>query len=749
MVRPSANDRTRHNPALSKTTSKLPISNHVDEFLACFGKSDVTLLSGETGSGKSTQVPQYLHSESWCTKCIAVTQPRRVAAINLARRVAEELHTTLGSSSPASKVGYSVRFDNNVSPAIRIKYLTEGMLLQEMLRDPWLKQYSAVIVDEVHERSVNVDLILGFLRRIASSDDQTIRKKRGHRLKVGVMSATQDVQGLVEFFEKGFGTVQGAQPEAELEWNGFGDEDGCVRGEAILYYGNTFFYQYVSNDRRSPSSETINVQNDRTSTCFVEGRQYPVKALFLPEAVEDYTTAAARMIYKIHYEEALPGDVLVFLPGQDSIESLERLMVRRNEELYEEMPEVPRVAILPLFAALSPSAQQAVFKPAPRNTRKVILATNIAESSITIPGVRYVVDSGVAKFKEFRSQLGLDTLLEKPISKSSAKQRAGRAGREGPGKCYRLYTEEDWNQRPNYTTPEILKCDLASALIVMKARGVEDILSFPLLTPPRIKPMRKALWHLYRLDALNDKGAITRIGKLMSGLPLTPSLARVVIAASDEEDPTYLLDVIDIVAALSVENIFLNIDTDPDIGQDDEVRLREAEEHAITVEEARKTLYRREGDHMTYLAAVQAYTGEHVDRRAWCDRHAVSHRAMRAIMDARKQLRIQCSRSSMLPSDAIPPSDIPEKRFTATPERASMILRCFMKGFATNVARLVPDGSYKTVEGSHLVAIHPSSVMVGRKAEVVLYNELVFTSRNYMRGVSAVELEWYAQVHGV
>ena len=229
MVKPSVNHQARHAPALSKSTSKLPISNHSDEILSSFRTSDVTLLSGETGSGKSTQVPKYLHSESWCTKCIAVTQPRRVAAINLARRVAEELHTTLGSSSPASKVGYSVRFDNNVSPAIRIKYLTEGMLLQEMLRDPWLKQYSVVIVDEVHERSVNVDLILGFLRRIASSDDQTIGKKRGHRLKVGVMSATQDVQGLLEFFEKGFGNLQGINPELELEWNGFEDEDGHTR----------------------------------------------------------------------------------------------------------------------------------------------------------------------------------------------------------------------------------------------------------------------------------------------------------------------------------------------------------------------------------------------------------------------------------------------------------------------------------------------------------------------------------------
>ena len=481
----------------------------------------------------------------------------------------------------------------------------------------------------------------------------------------------------------------------------------------------------------------------------MEGRQYPVKILFFGEDVEDYTPAAARMVYKIHCEEALPGDILVFLPGQDSIESLERLMLRRNEELYEEKPEIPRVAILPLFAALSPSAQQAVFKPSPRHTRKVILATNIAESSITIPGVRFVVDSGVAKFKEFRSQLGLDTLLERPISKSSAKQRAGRAGREGPGKCYRLYTEEDWNQRPIYTTPEILKCDLASALIVMKARGVEDIMSFPLLTPPRIKPTRKALWHLYRLDALDGNGAITRIGKLMSGLPLTPSLARVIIDASNKEDPDYLLDTIDIVAALSVENIFLNIDTDPDIGQGDEAGLREAEQNAITVEEARKALYRRDGDHMTYLAAVQAYAADNVDRRAWCDRHAVSHRAMRAIMDARKQLRIQCSRSGMLPKDSLPPSDVPENRFTATPDRAPAILQCFMKGFAANVARMMPDGSYKTIEGSHLVAIHPSSAMIGRKAEVVLYNELVYTSRNYMRGVSAVDLDWYAQAHGV
>jgi ATP-dependent RNA helicase DHR2 len=297
-------------------------------------EKDVLLLVGETGSGKSTQVPQFLLDEPWCKGgCIAVTQPRRVAAISLARRVADEMGTPLGSSSPASKVGYSVRFDQSVSPNTRIKFLTEGMLLQELLRDPSLKQYSAVIVDEVHERSVNVDLILGFLRNLVT--DQ--KKRKGKPLKVVVMSATADVESLSRFFIEGFSKNNlpdaGHRPingenASEDSWSGISDsEDESTRTAA--------------NPKSSGTDEALSGNpSPHISTCYIEGRQFPVKLHYLPAPTHDFVESALKAVFQIHYKEPLPGDILVFMTGQDTVESLERLV---NEFAATMGPEVPKV----------------------------------------------------------------------------------------------------------------------------------------------------------------------------------------------------------------------------------------------------------------------------------------------------------------------------------------------------------------------------------------------------------------------
>jgi ATP-dependent RNA helicase DHR2 len=271
------------------------------------GSKDVLLLVAETGSGKSTQIPQFLLEEDWCTGCIAITQPRRVAATSLAKRVAEEMGTPLGSSSPASKVGYSVRFDTSISPSTRIKFLTEGMLLQEILRDPLLKKYSAVIVDEVHERSVNVDLILGFLRNLVFSQKST---RNGKPLKVVVMSATANADQFHSFFTEGLSN--------SLEAN-------VPMGDAVEKITDT----------------TLNSES-RISTCFIQGRQFPVDVTYLSEPTEDFVEAALKMVFQIHYKEPLPGDILVFLTGQDAVESLERLI---NEYAENMDPEVPKARV--------------------------------------------------------------------------------------------------------------------------------------------------------------------------------------------------------------------------------------------------------------------------------------------------------------------------------------------------------------------------------------------------------------------
>ncbi|KAF2685837.1 P-loop containing nucleoside triphosphate hydrolase protein [Lentithecium fluviatile CBS 122367] len=658
----------------------LPIWPHAQSIRDALRKTNILVLTGETGSGKSTQVPQFLLDESWCTKAIAVTQPRRVAAISLARRVAEEMGSFFGGQSPAAKVGYSVRFDNASGPNTKIKFLTEGMLLQEMLRDPDMNQYSAVIVDEVHERSVNVDLILGFLKNLASGVERT-GKKRRTPLKIVVMSATADVEGLVQFF--GQDQDQSAVPPAE---------EGLLKANSLI------------------------------SICFVEGRQYPVRTTYLPEASMDWVESALKLIFQIHYKEPLPGDVLVFLTGQDKIESLQKLVNDYAEGMDK---DVPRLLVLPLFAALSQPAQQLIFQPTPHRARKVILATNIAETSVTVPGVRFVIDCGKSKIKQFRSKLGLESLLAKPISKSAAIQRRGRAGREGPGQCYRLYTEADYKTFEERTIPEILRCDLMQALLTMKARGVNNVLGFPFLDRPPRDALEKALFQLLRLGALEKIGAISDIGLKIAKLPVTPTLGRILIEAAKPERDC-LLDVIDIIAALSTEdNIFFNI---------------VSEERKEEAEAARHELYRREGDHMTFLATVQRYAEENSDRKAWCERHFVSHRAMQNIMNIRKQLRQQCQSLKLLNSA--------EATTTSTTPNVDAILACLLRGFVSNTARLMPDNSYRTFIGNYTVSIHPSSVMHGRKvkAEAIVFSEFLYTNKAYAKKVSAVQMNWVEDV---
>ncbi|KAL0260112.1 Salivary acidic proline-rich phosphoprotein 1/2 [Diplodia seriata] len=704
----------------------LPIWAHQDEIRSALRDArDVLVLVGETGSGKSTQVPQFLLAEPWLGEkaMIAITQPRRVAAISLARRVAEEMGSPLGASSPASRVGYSVRFDVSTSPSTRVKFLTEGMLLQELLRDPWLKAYGCVVVDEVHERSVNVDLVLGFLRRIVCGDWK--KHRNGRRLKVVVMSATADTQRLLRFFDEGFDEAEGktapALQEKASAANGTTtskpSKDGKKKDKALPQKSTE------TTVNGSKDSEAVTKHHDSISACYIEGRMFPVKVNYLPDPTQDFVEAALKTIFQVHHKEPLPGDILVFLTGQDTVEALEKLV---NEYAAGLGPELPKILTLPLFAALPQNLQQRVFQPAPRGTRKVILSTNIAETSVTVPGVRHVIDSGKSKIKQFRPQLNLDSLLVKSISQSASIQRKGRAGREAAGNCYRLYTEEDYLALQKDTTPEILRCDLSAALLTMKARGVHDVLNFPFLDPPPREALEKALLLLFQLGALTDTGDISATGLQMAKLPLTPSLARCIVEAASEARGGVAAHVIDVVAALSVENVFLNVAT---------------EEKREEAEAARRELFRREGDHLTLLAAVRAFAAEHADRRAWCDRRFVSLRAMQNVLDIRKQLRALCASLGLFdPSREAEAADA-----GVTEAVASNVLLSLLRGFAPNTARLMPDGSYRTLVGNQTVQIHPSSVLFGKKVEAIVFSEFVFTNRSYARGVSAVRLDWVVE----
>ena len=700
--------------AILPSRQKLPIWPRRNDICNKLRNSDVMLLTGETGSGKSTQLPQFLLDEPWCKRGIAVTQPRRVAATSLAQRVAEEMGTTLGKASPSSQVGYAVRFDVNVGRGTRVKYLTDGMLVNEMVADEWLQEYDCVIVDEVHERSMNCDLILGFLARMLS-DRERLLKERGRPLKVVVMSATLDSGELRTFFEKGLRSHRPDHGSQETEQS------------VVLEH--------------------------------VQGRQYPVTISYVSRPAEDIYTEAVDRIATLHTREPLPGDMLVFLTGQEDVETVCTLLAEKATTLSA---QVPALWILPLYAALGPTQQRTVFEPTPKNTRKIIVATNIAESSVTIPGIRIVIDNGLVKVKEHRSGLGLDSLLVKPISKSAAIQRKGRAGREGPGKCVRLYTEDSYLGLEQDNTPEILRSDLAGVVLTMKARGIDDVVGFPLLSPPPKGSLRVALLQLLRLGAIGEDGAIAEVGRQLARLPLPPALARVLIACASSDakavasknsyiDPiaSLALAAVDVIAALVSEPFFISLDN---LTPSSTV----TEENIAQRLEARKALYRRQGDHLTYLAALRSYCTENTNRKLWADKHLVNHRAMKAIAAVRKQLRAMLANMKLLSKatieaaeqlEAVQGAEDSERIAWLHPSEQLIedLIKCFVSSFSPNVARLCKDGAYRTMESNHVIRIHPASVMSGRKAEGVIYSELVFTKRNYARGVSAVQLQWYAE----
>ncbi|AEY96359.1 FADR140Cp [Eremothecium gossypii FDAG1] len=646
---------------LLKVRETLPVYRHQQSIMEHLNSNPVTILIGETGSGKSTQLPQLLLAqlkEEDKKGAIAVTQPRRVAAVSLATRVAQEHGCNLGD-----EVGYSVRFDSCAHPSrTRLKYLTDGMLLRELIQDKNLRKYRYVVIDEAHERTILTDLILGFLK-------QLLRTTRPD-LRVLVMSATLQGDKFSAFFD----------------------------GAPVL---------------------------------FVEGRKFPVEIRYLSQPCEDVVDAVVRCCVQINSGEQL-GDLLCFMPGQEEIDKAVGVLAKISEHLD---PGVPRITALPLYAALPPAEQAKVFLPLKGFRRKIILSTNIAETSVTIAGVKYVVDTGLRKCKVWRHQLGLATLLTVPISKASASQRAGRAGRESAGKCFRLYREADYEQLPGQSEPEIVRCDATAPLLMLKQIGVDDLLNWTWLEHPGRDSIVQGLQELYQLGALDDSGAITDDGRKMALLPLAPHLSRVLLEARRNH---CLPAVLDIVACLSVDNLLLS----PPPEARDEVNARRA---AACPRGARygdllmlKELY----DHYAALPAP--------DRADWCRRLCASARGFRAAAKTRAQLhRYAAALLHWHPEPAAPAADLHAPQIAA-------VVKSFLAGFARNTAIRMPDRSYRTTSHGEPISIHPSSLLFfsayaaadrpSAPAPAILYVEYVFTSKGYARGVTRVELDWLQEL---
>lgn len=454
-----------------KFPAELPICAWRGAIEGAVRKSQAVIVCGETGSGKTTQIPKMLLEMGLGERgTIACTQPRRLPAVAMARRVAAELGT-----EPGGLVGFQHRFARSISPETRVKFMTDGVLLSELRRDRLLSRYSAVIVDEAHERSLNIDILLGFLRRIMA---------RRRDLKVIVSSATLDVGLFAEFF--------GGAPVIS-----------------------------------------------------VPGKMFPVEIRYSPPADPgdaDLSDEILRATLSLPRE----GDILAFLPGErdirDAIETLSQPGAGTEHD-----------DIMPLMATLPPGEQQRIFRPSAR--RKIILSTNVAETSLTIPGIRYVIDSGLARVSRYIHRSGIQRLQVEPVSRASANQRAGRCGRTAPGICIRLYSEEDFSRRPEFTTPEILRSSLAGAVLSMLGLGIRDIESFPFVTRPEPAMLRNAVAELRELGAIDDdpRGGIrmTPVGRRLSEMPVEPRIGRMIIAAAKERSAA---SVIPIAAFLSCED---------------------------------------------------------------------------------------------------------------------------------------------------------------------------------------------------
>ncbi|KAJ7081333.1 P-loop containing nucleoside triphosphate hydrolase protein [Mycena belliarum] len=655
-------------PAVSSIQEQrrlLPIAKGREALVAEIRANEVTVLLGETGSGKTTQVPQYLLEAglAGAAGLIGITQPRRVAALSLAARVALEQGAPVGGT-----VGYAVRFDERCGAGTRIKYMTDGMLGRELLGDPLLSRYKVVVVDEAHERTLRTDLLLANLKRILRVRNGESGDNR-NPLKVVIMSATLDAEKFSRFFSNA----------------------------KIVY---------------------------------VKGRQHPVKIFHAVQGQTDYVDAALRTFFQIHVDQP-PGDVLVFLPGQEDIESLDAAIMLFARQLPAGAPEV---LVVPMFAALAGEKMGRIFGATPRGARKCILATNIAETSITIPGVRYVIDTGKAKEKRFLAGAvggGFDTLLTRDIARANAMQRAGRAGREGPGFCYRLYTEDAFRAMAPAAEPEILRTGLAGSMLQLLCLG-QDLQELELMDAPDVEAVSSALRTLFLLGALDSTRALTEMGRAMAAFPLEPPLARALLASKELGCTAEVLDIVSVLAASAP----LFIDA--------------GEQRGASVEARRKFVHPA-GDHLTLLNAVHAYAAvggggadaketeekeEGVGRSArkeWARAHFVNERVLREARSIRAQLVGVCAREGL------------DARASVGDDADPMLL-ALAHGLAQNAALLMPDGTYKQVMGQAIVKIHPSSTMADKKVPAIIYNELVYTNQIYARGVSSIPKSFFASL---
>ena len=624
--------------SIEGTRKSLPIYTFRDDLLKAIEEYQVLIIVGETGSGKTTQIPQYLHEAGYTKDGLKVgcTQPRRVAAMSVAARVAEEMGVKVGN-----EVGYSIRFEDATSDKTLLKYMTDGMLLREFLTEPDLGAYSALMIDEAHERTLHTDILFGLVKDIARFRPE---------LKLLISSATMDAQKFAKYFD-----------------------------DAPIFN--------------------------------IPGRRYPVDIHYTPQPEANYLAAAVTTIFQIHITQPR-GDILVFLTGQEEIEAAELNLQETARKLGSKVPEM---IICPIYANLPSELQSKIFEPTPPKARKVVLATNIAETSLTIDGIVYVIDPGFVKENVYNARTGMESLVITPCSRASANQRSGRAGRVAPGKCFRLYTKFAFhNELDDSTMPEIQRTNLNSVVLLLKSLGINNLIEFDFMDAPPVETLIRALENLYALGALNDKGALTKLGRQMAEFPTDPMLARSILAADKHG---CVEEVLSIIAMLGESASLFYRPKDKKI-------LADSARARFTIKEG--------GDHFSLLNIWNQWVDADFSY-VWARENFLQQRSLTRARDVRDQLAKLCDRVEVTITSVGAQDLVPiQKSITA--------------GFFPNAARLQKGGdSYRTVKNSMTTYLHPSSTLFEVNPKWIIFYELVLTSREYMRGNLPIQAEWLAE----
>ncbi|WP_122879051.1 ATP-dependent RNA helicase HrpA, partial [Burkholderia pseudomallei] len=643
----------------------LPVSGKRDEIARAIAAHPVVIVCGETGSGKTTQLPKICLAlgrglGAGGAGLIGHTQPRRLAASSTGRRIAEELGTPFGEV-----VGYKVRFTDNLAPGASVKLMTDGILLAETQTDPLLKAYDTLIIDEAHERSLNIDFLLGYLRQILP---------RRPDLKLIVTSATIDA----ERFARHFGSDERPAPVIEVSGRLYPVE---VR------------YRPIADDRPAAVRHAEGASSGRD------------RAKSAREAERDLMDGIVDAVDELCREG--PGDVLVFLPGEREIRDA-------AEALRKHHP--PHTEILPLFARLSAAEQERVFKAS--NARRIVLATNVAETSLTVPGIRYVVDTGLARVKRYSYRNKVEQLQIEPISQAAANQRAGRCGRVADGICIRLYEESDFAGRARFTDPEILRSSLASVILRMKSLHLSAIESFPFIEPPPGRAIADGYQLLNELGAVDDENALTPLGRELARLPLDPRVGRMILAARDQQA---LREVLVIASALSV--------------QDPRERPVDAQEQA---DQAHRRFADERSEFLQWLR-IWAWFEEAVAHKKSnrqlvdaCRQHFLSHLRLREWRDVHSQLLTVVREHGWRLNEA-----------DATFEQIHLSL---LTGLLGNIGFKAEDEPHYL--GARGIKFHlwPGSALVKKAGRWVMAAELVETSRLYARCIAKIEPEWIERI---